>query len=95
MLEGCVRGIEESWFQGRISDSAYELERTFNSGERIVVGVNDFLEGNDDEDLATLKITHEDERHSSRASQRFVASATTNRCAGRSLASRRTPPILR
>ncbi len=62
MLEGCVRGIEENWFQGRISDSAYELERSFNTGERIVVGVNDFLEGNDDEDLATLKITHEDER---------------------------------
>jgi len=62
MLEGCVRGIEENWFQGRISDSAYELERSFNSGERIVVGVNDFTEGNDDEDLATLVITHEDEQ---------------------------------
>lgn len=62
MLEGCIRGIEENWFQGRIADSAYELERTFNNGERIVVGVNDFLEGNDDDDLATLRITHEDER---------------------------------
>ncbi len=62
MLEGCIRGIEENWFQGRIADSAYELERSFNSGERIVVGVNDFLEGNDDEDLATLQITNEDER---------------------------------
>ena len=27
MLEGCIRGIEENWFQGRIADSAYELER--------------------------------------------------------------------
>jgi methylmalonyl-CoA mutase N-terminal domain/subunit len=62
MLEGCIRGIEENWFQGRIADSAYELERSFNSGERIVVGVNDFTEGNDDEDLATLRITNEDER---------------------------------
>jgi methylmalonyl-CoA mutase N-terminal domain/subunit len=62
MLEGCIRGIEENWFQGRIADSAYELERSFNSGERIVIGVNDFLEGNSDDDLATLRITNEDEQ---------------------------------
>ncbi|HEY5104146.1 MAG TPA: methylmalonyl-CoA mutase family protein [Acidimicrobiales bacterium] len=61
MLEGCIRGIEENWFQGRISDSAYELERSFNSGERVVVGVNEFLEGNDEDDLATLRITNADE----------------------------------
>ena len=61
MLEGCIAGIEENWFQGRIADSAYELERNFNRGERIVVGVNRFLEGNDDDDLAILKITNEDE----------------------------------
>jgi methylmalonyl-CoA mutase N-terminal domain/subunit len=62
MLEGCIRGIEENWFQGRIADSAYELERSFNSGERVVVGVNEFLEGNDDNDLETLRISNEDER---------------------------------
>ena len=62
MLEGCIRGIEENWFQGRIADSAYQLERSFNSGERIVVGVNDFVEGSDDDDLETLRITNEDER---------------------------------
>jgi methylmalonyl-CoA mutase N-terminal domain/subunit len=62
MLEGCIRGIEEYWFQGRIADSAYALERSFNSGERIVVGVNDFVEGSDDDDLETLRITNEDER---------------------------------
>jgi methylmalonyl-CoA mutase N-terminal domain/subunit len=62
MLEGCIRGIEENWFQGRIADSAYELERSFNSGDRIVVGVNDFTEGNNDAELETLRITNEDER---------------------------------
>jgi methylmalonyl-CoA mutase N-terminal domain/subunit len=61
MLEGCIRGIEENWFQGRIADSAYELERSFNSGDRIVVGVNGFTEGNDDDELETLRITNEDE----------------------------------
>jgi len=62
MLEGCIRGIEENWFQGHIADSAYELERSFNTGERIIVGVNDFTEGNDEEDLSILQITHEDEK---------------------------------
>ena len=40
MLEGAIQGIEENWFQGRIADSAYELERKLNDGRRIVVGVN-------------------------------------------------------
>jgi len=62
MLEGCIKGIEENWFQGRIAESAYLLERSFNRGERIVVGVNDFTEGNDDADLEILRITNEDER---------------------------------
>ena len=39
MLEGCIRGIEDNWFQGRIADSAYELERAFNEGRRTIVGV--------------------------------------------------------
>ena len=62
MLDGCIKGIEDNWFQSRISDSAYELERKFNSGERIIVGVSHFLEGNDDEEIELLRITNEDEK---------------------------------
>jgi methylmalonyl-CoA mutase, N-terminal domain len=61
MLEGVIGGIEENWFQNRIADSAYELERRFNEGRRIVVGVNRFTEGNDDDPLELLEITNEDE----------------------------------
>ena len=61
MLEGCIKGIEDNWFQGRIADSSYELERSFNRGERVVVGVNRFLEGNNESDLEILRITNEDE----------------------------------
>jgi len=60
MLEGVITGIDENWFQGRIADSAYELERTFNEGTRHIVGVTDFFEGND-ETLDILQITNEDE----------------------------------
>ncbi|MHB8334058.1 MAG: acyl-CoA mutase large subunit family protein [Acidimicrobiales bacterium] len=62
MLEGCIRGIEQNWFQRHIAESAYQLERAFNRGERIIVGVNDFLDGNEAEDLELLRITNEDER---------------------------------
>ena len=61
MLEGCIRGIEDNWFQGRIADSAYELERAFNDGRRPIVGVSGFTEGNDDEPIDILQITNEDE----------------------------------
>jgi methylmalonyl-CoA mutase, N-terminal domain len=61
ILEGCIKGIEENWFQGRIADSAYDLERKINNGQRIVVGVNRFTEGNDDAEMELLEITNEDE----------------------------------
>ena len=61
LLEGCIRGIEENWFQGRIADSAYELERKLNRGDRIVVGVNRFTEGNEESGLELLEITNDDE----------------------------------
>ena len=61
LLDGVIKGIDENWFQGRIADSAYELERAFNAGERVIVGVSGFTEGNDDDDLDILRISNEDE----------------------------------
>lgn len=61
ILEGCIRGIEENWFQGRIADSAYDLERSFNEGRRTIVGVNRFTEGNEEDQIPVLRITNEDE----------------------------------
>jgi methylmalonyl-CoA mutase, N-terminal domain len=61
MLEGAIAGIEENWFQGRIADSAYELERKLNSGRRITVGVNAYTDGNDEDQIELLRITTEDE----------------------------------
>ena len=62
MLEGCINGIESNYFQGRIADSSYALERSFNKGTRTVVGANRFLEGNDEADLETLRFSGEDEK---------------------------------
>ena len=62
LLEGVITGIEENWFQGRISDSAYELERRLNTGQRITVGVNGFKDGNEEDQMPLLRITNEDEQ---------------------------------
>ncbi len=61
MLDGVITGIDENWFQGRIADSAYDLERKLNSGRRVTVGVNGYTDGNDDEQIDLLRITNEDE----------------------------------
>jgi methylmalonyl-CoA mutase N-terminal domain/subunit len=56
MLEGTLRGIEDGWFQGRIAESAYDLERRLNDGRYVVVGVNRNLEGNEEPPPETLYI---------------------------------------
>jgi len=61
LLEGVIKGIEDNWFQGKIADSAYELERKLNDGSRLVVGVGRFTEGNDEDPIDLLQITNEDE----------------------------------
>ena len=61
MIEGAIFGIESNYFQGRIADSSYKLEVEFGKGRRVVVGVNRFLEGNDDDSIETLEITSADE----------------------------------
>ncbi|MBN2112845.1 MAG: methylmalonyl-CoA mutase [Acidimicrobiia bacterium] len=74
MLRGVLRGIEEGWFQRALGDSAYEFEKAVSSGERVIVGVNRFVQEGG-EDLEILRIPGEvetqqrrrlDERRSSR-----------------------------
>jgi methylmalonyl-CoA mutase N-terminal domain/subunit len=61
ILEGVYAGIDGGYFVGAIADSAYRYEREVNAGRRIVVGVNDFLEGNDDDQGSILYIGPETE----------------------------------
>src|SRR5919198_5785363 len=45
---GMVKAIEEGYPQREIADAAYRFQREFDAGERVVVGVNGYVE---DEDL--------------------------------------------
>ncbi len=51
MLEGVHAGIEAGWFQSRIAESAYAFEAGVVAGDRIIVGVNRFTEGDDGETI--------------------------------------------
>ena len=59
MLEGVYLGIDQGYFQGAIADAAYVFERKVSSGRRIVVGVNAYEEGNEDDPPPTLRIGQE------------------------------------
>jgi len=73
MLEGAFELIDEGWYQGNIADSAYEFEKKVNAGRRIVVGVNDFTEGNEEDQIDLLKITTEDEQRQIKNLQQIKA----------------------
>jgi methylmalonyl-CoA mutase N-terminal domain/subunit len=65
MLRGVLRGIEEGWFQRALGDSAYEFQKAVSAGERVIVGVNRFVqEGGDD--LEILRIPGEVEEQQRR-----------------------------
>jgi len=56
ILQGVYAGIENGYFVGEIADAAYRFERQVNNDQRIIVGVNDFLEGNEDDETNLLRI---------------------------------------
>jgi methylmalonyl-CoA mutase, N-terminal domain len=51
-MGGAIAAVESGWFREQLADGAYEQELRLESGERIVVGVNEFVE----EDEAELKL---------------------------------------
>ena len=63
ILEGCYEGIENGYFVGEIADAAYRFEREVNAGRRIIVGVNDFTEGNEEDEANLLRIGAETEEY--------------------------------
>jgi methylmalonyl-CoA mutase N-terminal domain/subunit len=47
MLEGVLAGIDNGWIVNEIADAAYKFERAVNAGDRVVVGVNRFTDGDE------------------------------------------------
>ena len=47
LLDGVVDALEQGWFQREIAEAAYDFQRRVDRGQRIVVGVNAFTDGDD------------------------------------------------
>lgn len=63
ILEGIYRGIENGYFVGEITNASYVAQKKISSGRRIIVGVNSFTEGNDEDQIPTLVIGAEVEKN--------------------------------
>jgi len=59
---GVAQGLEMGYFQREIALSAQRQQREIETGERVVVGVNEFNEGGADSDLEILRIDDTPER---------------------------------
>jgi len=56
---GMLECIEEGWVQSQIMDSAYKFQKEVENKERIIVGVNDYLEDEEGESEEITKINEE------------------------------------
>ena len=53
-MGGTVQAIEDGYFQKKISESASIYQESVDSKERIIVGVNDFVEEDEELDIEIL-----------------------------------------
>ncbi|UCG52949.1 MAG: methylmalonyl-CoA mutase family protein [Candidatus Latescibacterota bacterium] len=61
-LGGVIKAIEAGFFAREIGRAAYEYQKAVERERKVIVGVNDFLEGNDDDEIPTLYIDEKVER---------------------------------
>ena len=59
---GVIEAIEAGFFQREIADASYRYQRSIETRDRVIVGVNAFVKEDEPENLNLLKITEETER---------------------------------
>ncbi|MBO8167731.1 MAG: methylmalonyl-CoA mutase family protein [Thermoanaerobacteraceae bacterium] len=55
-LGGVLKAIEKGFFQQEIADAAYEYQRAIEKKERIIVGVNEYVNPDEELEIEILKI---------------------------------------
>ncbi len=100
-LGGMVAAIEEGYPQREISESAYEAQRAVERGEQVIVGVNDYVEGETpdvprlyiDESVAEQQVERVHGLRGTRDADRLSRSVDALRAAARSR-DNLMPPLL-
>jgi methylmalonyl-CoA mutase N-terminal domain/subunit len=70
---GVIEAIEAGFFQREIAEASYRYQRSIETRDRIIVGVNAFVHDEETENIDLLKITEETERGQARAVQEVRA----------------------
>ena len=55
-IGGAVAAVENGVFQKEIAQTSYETQQSIESGEQVVVGVNSFADGNEDQSLQVFRV---------------------------------------
>jgi methylmalonyl-CoA mutase, N-terminal domain len=71
---GVVEAIEAGFFQREIAEASYRYQRSIETKDRIIVGVNAFERDAEQTGIELLKITEETEREQARAVENLRAS---------------------
>jgi methylmalonyl-CoA mutase N-terminal domain/subunit len=57
-MGGVVAGIHKGYFRRQIAEASYRFGQEMEAGDRIIVGVNAYREGNQDHQVEILQIPH-------------------------------------
>ncbi len=71
-MGGVVAGIEKGFFQREIARSAYRYQRELEAKKKYHVGINEFVDDEEEIDIPILKIDHETERMQCESLQRVL-----------------------
>ena len=58
-MGGVVSGINKGYFRRAIADASYRLGQEMDAGDRIVVGMNAYHDGNENQQVEILQIPHQ------------------------------------
>ncbi len=58
-MGGVVSGIHKGYFRRSIAEASYRFGQEMEAGDRVIVGVNAFTDGNEDQQVEILQIPHE------------------------------------
>ncbi|MCC6999673.1 MAG: methylmalonyl-CoA mutase, partial [Deltaproteobacteria bacterium] len=102
-MGGIVRAVEEGYPQREIANSAYQFQRSVDTGARSIVGVNKYVEDGAGDNIPTLKIDHGPEQgqiarvkalRASRDAARAAAALEAVRAAAKDDGQNLVPPVV-
>ena len=79
-MGGVVRCIEEGWFQRELARSAYDFQRALEKGDRVIVGVNKFIEKDEKITIDLLKIDESTARAQADGLKKLRATRDAAKC---------------